>query len=267
MPRVGEVIVRVAVLGLGEAGSIYAADLRARGASVVGIDLHLSLGPPSIERAPDISRAVHGADVVLSLVGASSSASVLDEALPSMHPAAVFADMNTNGPDDKRRLAAVAAGWGIPFVDVAIMAPVPRDRIATPLLLSGSGVARLRPHLDDLRIPATDVGAEPGAAARLKLLRSVFMKGLAAVVVESVTAAEIFGAEDWLIDQIAGELGSEGRSVVDHLIDGTVKHAVRREAEMIEAREFLASLEAPHPMTDATIEWLRLIAAQRDESR
>ena len=185
---------------------------------------------------------------MLSLVGASSSASVLDEALPAMHPAGIFADMNTSGPDDKRRLAAVAAGRGIPFVDVAIMAPVPRARIDTPLLLSGSGVARLRPHLDDLRIPATDVGAEPGAAARLKLLRSVFMKGLAAVVVESVTAAEIFGAEDWLIDQIAGELGGAGRSVVDHLIDGTVE--ARRAARGRDGRGARAARVARRPASD-----------------
>lgn len=90
------------------------------------------------------------------------------------------------------------------------------------------------------------------------------MKGLAAAVVESVTAAEIFGAQDWLMDQIAAELGGAGRSVVDHLIDGTTKHAVRRAAEMVEARELLASLDAPHPITDATIDWLRAIAERRD---
>jgi 3-hydroxyisobutyrate dehydrogenase-like beta-hydroxyacid dehydrogenase len=253
---------RVAVLGLGEAGSIYAADLPARGASVIGTDLHAGVGPASVTRAASIAEAVRGADIVLSLVGASSAASVIHEALPTMEPGGVYADMNTSGPDDKRHLAGVAAARGIPFVDVAIMAPVPRARIDTPLLLSGSGVPHLRPHLERLRIPATDVGAEPGAAARLKLLRSVFMKGLAAVVVESVNAAELFGAEEWLIDQIAGELGGSGRGVVDHLIAGTTKHAVRREAEMVEARELLASRDAPHPMTDATIEWLRAIAAR-----
>ena len=48
---------RVAVVGLGEAGSIYAADLPARGASVVGTDLHVapawkaSASPPT-SRAP-----------------------------------------------------------------------------------------------------------------------------------------------------------------------------------------------------------------------
>ena len=171
---------RVAVLGLGEAGSIYAADLPARGASVVGTDLHARIAPAGVGSPPTSRHAVRGADVVLSLVGASSAASVLDEALPAMDAASVFVDMNTSGPDDKRRLAAVAAERGIAFVDVAILAPVPRARIDTPLLLSGVGVAQLRPLLEQLRIPITDVGAEPGAAARLKLLRSVFMKGLAA---------------------------------------------------------------------------------------
>jgi len=80
--------------------------------------------------------------------------------------------------------------------------------------------------------------------------------------VESVHAAEVFGAQDWLIDQIASELGASGRGAVQHLIDGTTKHAVRREIEMLEARDFLDSLEAPHPMTDGTIEWLHAIADQ-----
>ena len=252
---------RVAVIGLGEAGSIYAADLPARGAVVVGTDLHVTPALDGVGIAPDIPATVRGADVVLSLVGASSAGDVLAEALPAMD-AGIFVDMNTSGPDDKARLASRAAERGIPFVDAAIMAPVPRARIDTPLLLSGTGVGALSPMLRELGLPATDVGAEAGAAARLKLLRSIFMKGLAAVVVESVEAAEAFGAEDWLIDQIASELGASGRGAVQHLIDGTTKHAVRRELEMREARDFLGTLGAPHPMTDGTVEWLHAIAAQ-----
>lgn len=250
----------IAVLGLGEAGSIYSADLVARGASVTGTDIRVPVAPPGVQLAADVPRAVQGADLVLSLVGAESAATVLGEALPSMEERAVFADLNTSGPDHKRQLAEIAAGSGIPFVDAAIMAPVARARIDTPLLVSGAGVGRLQPLLTRLRLEATDVGAEPGAAARLKLLRSVFMKGLAAVVVESVEAAKIFGAEEWLVDQIASELGASGRSAVDHLIDGTVRHAVRREAEMQEARTLLVSLGARHPITDATIDWLHWTA-------
>lgn len=254
----------IAVLGLGEAGSIYAADLAARGASVVGTDLHVAVTADGVRIAADVASAVHGADLVLSLVGAGSAASVLADALPAMQASAVYADMNTSGPEAKHALAEVAAERGIRFVDVAILAPVPRQRIDTPLLLSGSGVDMLQPLLAELRIPATNVGSDPGAAASRKLLRSVFMKGLAAVVIESVTAAQAFGAEEWVMGQIASELGGSGDEALRHLIDGTMKHAVRREAEMIEVREMLDALGAAHPMTDGTIEWMRAIASRPD---
>ncbi len=252
----------IAVLGLGEAGSIYAADLAVRGATVRGTDPHVSAALPGVTRAADIADAVRGADLVLSLVGADAAASVLDAAAWAMEPHGVFADMNTASPDDKRRLAASADARGVVLVDVAIMAPVPRARIETPLLLSGAGVERLAPLLARLGIPATPVGDQPGAAAQLKLLRSVFMKGLAAVVYESVEAADAVGAREWVIGQIAGELGPGGDEVVRHLIEGTAKHALRREAEMRETRDLLDSLGARRAMTDGTIEWLGALAAR-----
>jgi 3-hydroxyisobutyrate dehydrogenase-like beta-hydroxyacid dehydrogenase len=253
---------RVAVIGLGEAGGIYATDLVARGVSVTGTDLRRGLIPPGVHAADDVPGTVAGAELVLSLVGASSADQVLDQALPAMSAEGIYVDMNTSGAEEKRRLAERALARGIPFVDAAIMAPVPRARSATPLLLSGPGAGRVLPLLERLGMPSTDVGDEPGAAARLKLLRSVFMKGLAAVVVESVRAAERVGAQDWVIDQIASELGASGREAVEHLLSGTIKHAVRREAEMIQARDLLASMDAAHPMTDGTIAWLRAIAGE-----
>lgn len=254
---------RIAVLGLGEAGGIYATDLAGRGAMVSAADPFVSQAPAGVRHAPSIADAVGGAEVVLSLVGAAAAQSVLDEALPAMDASGIFADMNTGGPDDKKKLAASAAAAGIPFVDVAILAPVPRARADTSLLLSGSGASRLQPLLAQLNIPASDVGTEAGIAGGLKLLRSVFMKGLAALVFESVEAAEAAGSRDWLIDQISAELGPQGRALVQRLLDGTVQHAVRREAEMRDAQGYLVSLGADHTMTDATLHWLRSIA-ERD---
>ena len=140
------------------------------------------------------------------------------------------------------------------------MAPVPRARIGTPLALSGSGAAELQSILTGLRIPATSVGGEAGVAAGLKLLRSVFMKGLAATVLEAVTAARSAGAEDWIIDQIASELGPSGHSVVSRILEGTPVHAKRRQAEMDDALRFLEALGVPHPMTDGTVQWLHSLS-------
>ncbi|WP_457947202.1 NAD(P)-binding domain-containing protein [Pseudarthrobacter sp. alpha12b] len=250
----------VAVLGLGEAGSIYAQDLAGRGLRVTGTDPAVDAVLPGVLRAPGISEAVAGANLVISLVGARAAESVLEEALAAMDPAAIFADLNTAGPDQKRQLAERAARRGVLFADVAILAPVPRGRIDSPLLVSGTGADALVALFEGWAIPATSAGGEAGAAAGLKLLRSVFMKGLAATVLESVTAAEAAGARDWIISQIAAELGPSGEALVVRMLEGTRVHAVRREAEMREAREFLDSLGAAHPVTDATIEWLHSLA-------
>jgi len=59
-------VTRIAVLGLGEAGSIIANDLAAAGALVVGFD-PVAQSVPDIERASTSQDAVRGADLVLSL--------------------------------------------------------------------------------------------------------------------------------------------------------------------------------------------------------
>lgn len=251
---------RVAVLGLGEAGSIYAADLARRGVGVTATDPAVRAVPAGVTRAGGIGDAVRGADLVLSLVGGRAAGAALEEALPAMEPAGIFADMNTADPAVKRRLAERAEQHGITFVDVGILAPVPRAGINTPLVLSGAGSRALQAILTGWGVPATSAGTEAGVAAGLKLLRSVFMKGLAATVLESVGAARAAGAEDWIIDQIASELGPSGQTLVARILEGTPVHAVRREAEMCDARSFLETLGAPHPMTDGAIEWLHSLS-------
>lgn len=256
----GSVRLTVAVLGLGEAGSIYAADLVDCGVAVTAADPVVPAAPSGVTLAGCVAEAVRGAGLVLSLVGGRAAEAALEEALPAMAPAAIYADLNTAAPDDKRRLAQLAQQHGIVFVDVAILAPVPRARLRTPLVLSGAGSDALLPVLSGWGIPAGSVGSEAGVAAGLKLLRSVFMKGLAATIFESVTAARAVGAEEWVIDQIASELGPSGHALVERILAGTPVHAARREAEMSDARRFLDTLGAAHPITDGTIEWLHSLA-------
>jgi 3-hydroxyisobutyrate dehydrogenase-like beta-hydroxyacid dehydrogenase len=251
---------RAAVLGLGEAGSIYAADLAQVGLRVRAFDQEVRAMPPGVRPAKDIAGAVRGAALVLSLVGGQASEAVLEEALPAMEPTGIFADLNTASPARKERLAKRADERGILFADVAILGPVPRARIMTPLLLSGSAAQELLCVLSRLQIPVTSVGDEAGKAAGLKLLRSVFMKGLAATIFESVTAARTLGAEEWIVNQIGSELGPSGPALVARILEGTPAHALRREVEMGEAQWFLESLGAPHPMTDGAIEWLHSLS-------
>jgi 3-hydroxyisobutyrate dehydrogenase-like beta-hydroxyacid dehydrogenase len=257
---------RVAILGLGEAGRTYAEGLAATGAEVHGFDVIAPSGElVGVQTASTLPEAVAEAELVMSFVGASAAAAVANDAFSSMTDRALYADMNTAAPALMAELADGAGRVGVPFVDVAIMAPVPRAGVMTDLLASGPGARRFTELISAIGVSVNDVGPEAGAAAGLKLLRSVFMKGLAALIFESVTAADRVGSGEWMRDQIAAEFTAADESLVTRLIDGTLTHAERREHEMRDVDDYLRSLGSADWMTRGTIEWLSSLARSRRE--
>jgi 3-hydroxyisobutyrate dehydrogenase-like beta-hydroxyacid dehydrogenase len=253
----------IAVLGLGEAGRLYARGLREAGAEVRGYDPHHELGDPAIRQCASLADALTGADVVLSLVGASAAASVARSALSAMSHNGIYADLNTGSPELKQYVESVAAAHGVLMADVAVLAPVLRAGHRTPLLASGPGANALVERLYALGVPIDVIEGEAGEAARRRLLRSVFMKGLAALMIEGVGVARTVGAEEWLRGQMAQELGPDGGALVERLIDGSYRHAVRREHEMQDALRAVESSGEPAEMTRATLAWFQRLAAEQ----
>ena len=122
---------RVALLGLGEAGSRLAVDLAAAGADVRGYDPDPVRDAPGIARAHDHESAVEGCEVVLSVNAATAALGAAAETVPALRPGMVYADLNTASPALKREIAALVAGAGARFADVALLGPVPvRGRYA-----------------------------------------------------------------------------------------------------------------------------------------
>lgn len=255
----------IAVLGLGEAGRLYARGLAHAGATVRGHDPHHSLGDRDVPQLAALADTLAGVDVALSLVSGQAAASVARDALPHMPAGSVYADLNTASPDVKQRVAALANDRGLAMADVAVLAPVVRDGHRTPLLASGPGARQLAARLEPYEVPVDVLDGDAGDAARLRLLRSVFMKGLAALVLEGTGAARSIGAEEWLRAQIAAELGPDGANLVDRLIEGTRRHAARREHEVRAALESLNETGQPADMTRATLAWFeRIVGRQHD---
>jgi hypothetical protein len=96
-------------------------------------------------------------------------------------------------------------------------------------------------------------------AAERKLLRSVFMKGIAAVVLEALAAGQAAGCEQWVRGQIVAELGGGGPGLVDRLVEGSRRHAARRISEVEASRDYLRELGVPTPVCDAALAWLALV--------
>jgi 3-hydroxyisobutyrate dehydrogenase-like beta-hydroxyacid dehydrogenase len=210
----------IAVLGLGEAGSVIARDLAAAGTRVRGYDPAVPAAEPVLDTASE-AEAAHEAQLVLSVNSAKAAVEAFKAGLPGLlaggqpRPDVVWADLNTASPGTKRQLAGLAADAGVPFADVAMMAPVPGRGLRVPMLASGPGAARYGRPARASRRRHRGARRPAGLAASKKLLRSVFYKGMAASIVEALEAARAAGDEPWLREHIAAELAAADAAIVN----------------------------------------------------
>ncbi|WP_138732225.1 NAD(P)-dependent oxidoreductase [Modestobacter excelsi] len=231
---------RVALLGLGEAGAAIGRDLVTAGADVRGYDPVVPAVAGVAVRTGEAD-AVRDADLVLSANSSHDALTALTNALPGLRPGTIWADLNTAAPGVKVALAE-AAGSGVDVVDVALMAPVPGKGLRTPMLVSGPAAGRFAELMTPLGAQVTVQPGPVGEAISRKLLRSVFYKGLAAAVVEALAAGDAAGCGDWLRGNISAELAGFDDRTIDRLVEGTHRHARRRADEMAAATEQLTEL-------------------------
>jgi 3-hydroxyisobutyrate dehydrogenase-like beta-hydroxyacid dehydrogenase len=247
--------IRIAVLGLGEAGDILATDLAAV-ADVVGFDPARDRSGAAYAVADSAAACVADSAVVMALTAAPDASALLDSVFDSLPSDAVYADFSSSSPGLKAELAEKAATRGIRFVDAVLMSPVPRERIATPTQAAGSGAARLAELLNPLGMRIEVIGDRAGDAAARKLLRSIMVKGLTALLIESLRTADALELADWFSEHISETLTTITPEFLTRLLDGTSEHSVRRVHEMIAAVEMVRASGGVPNMTEATVKVL-----------
>jgi 3-hydroxyisobutyrate dehydrogenase-like beta-hydroxyacid dehydrogenase len=248
----------VAVLGLGEAGAAIAGDLAAAGVDVHGFD-PVARDVEGVKRADTAAAAASGAALVLSVNSAAVARDVARDAAPA--EGQLYADLNTGPPSLKAELAA-AVEPPARFVDVALLGPVPGNGLRTPCLVSGSGAAAYAELLIPLGVKVEVIGDEPGQAAERKLLRSVFMKGIAAAAIESLAAARAAGCEEWLHGELADVFEGASPALLERLLNGSRVHATRRVHEMRAASAMLTDLNVEPRVSEAARGWLEQLEAE-----
>jgi len=243
----------ITVFGLGEAGSLYASDLVNLGLKVRAYDPANVTTPEGVERYATPQEAVQDSEAIIALTAAANAREALNQALDDIPQNALYADFSTASSTQKRELAETAENRGLPFVDVALLSIVPGNGIETKALASGSGSERFVELFKPLGMPVQSISDIAGDAATRKLLRSVFMKGLAAVCLEAMRGAEKAGLEQWLWRNLADEINSAGEVFLRRLLTGTETHATRRLHEMEAAEAQLKSLRVEPIMTQAIV--------------
>lgn len=230
----------IAILGIGEVGSTLATDLLTANVQVSGWDPKPRNIPDGLRFADSNPDAITNADLILSTNLAAVAVDVAKEVRPNLKLGQIYADMNTSSPSIKQAIDHVLAESPALFADVAIMAPIAPERICTPLIASGKGASRFYELFSQFGAPITVLAEPAGQAATLKLIRSIFYKGLAAVVMETLEAAEQLNVVDYAREQMLTILKDE--PMIDRFVNGSRKHARRRLHEMDAVIELLQSI-------------------------
>ncbi|MDI9880545.1 NAD(P)-dependent oxidoreductase [Flectobacillus longus] len=231
---------KIAILGLGEAGARFANDLAANGHQIWGYDPEPKYKLNSdIQLVESNAKAVSYADVILSVNLSSASIEIAQEIATVAKPHQFFCEMNTSGPQKKIAIAKILAPTQIKVIDLAIMAPVPPKGILTPFLAAGEYASDLLDFVKPLALNISLVeNSTIGDAATRKLLRSIVYKGIAAVICEAMEAGEVFGMEAYIRGQISSLVGGNDE-IIDRFVEGSRTHALRRMHEMEAVIEML----------------------------
>ena len=238
----------VSLIGYGEVGRILAEDLRAVGVAVSAFDVKLQgeAGEPMREHAlrhgvrlaGSHAYAVQGAGLVISAVTASQAVPVSAACAPGLRVGAFFLDFNSASPGAKCRAAAVVDGAGGCYVEGAVMTSIPPYRIKVPLLLGGTHAAALLPRLAELGFAAQVASDNLGVASATKMCRSVMIKGLEAMVIESFTTARAYGVEDAVLASLKETFpGIDWEQQASYFFQRVIEHGRRRSEELREVAE------------------------------
>lgn len=238
----------VGLVGYGEVGQILAEDLRALAVAVVACDVKLD-GPDEpalvthaerhgVRLIPAHAELAAHCDLIISAVTAGQARAAARACVPGMQKGAWFLDLNSASPGAKIEAAGIVEAAGGRYVEGAVMTAVPPHRARVPLLLGGPHAAMLQGPLKALGFAPEVASTTLGVASATKMCRSVMIKGLEAMLIESFTAARAWGVEDAVLASLAETFpGVDWERLAAYFFQRVIQHGRRRAEEMREAAQ------------------------------
>jgi 3-hydroxyisobutyrate dehydrogenase-like beta-hydroxyacid dehydrogenase len=260
---------RVGILGFGEAGQSVANGLKNAATAEHPIEISTwdILLPSNEKGAPlkaaadkigirtvgSVAELAQASDIILSLVTTEESLVAAGQIAKHLPKGTLFLDCNSTSPGMKRDVAKTVTEAGGRSVEAAVMDLVPRSQHKVPMLLAGKDAEELIGKLAPYGVDMKSVGDDIGAASTIKMCRSVFMKGLDAILMECMVAAETAGVTDRIVSSMQVTIPEINWPVfIGKKLGGAAQHSGRRAGEMREVATTLRELGLDPTMAEAT---------------
>jgi 3-hydroxyisobutyrate dehydrogenase-like beta-hydroxyacid dehydrogenase len=267
---------KIGIVGYGEVGKIFATGLKAKPGvqSIAAWDLKfaheasggvelLHAAQAGVKACASMQALCEGSSFIISAVTASNTLAVAQEVAQFIRPGTLFLDLNSASPGTKQQCAALIDAAGGQYVEAGVMTSVPPYGIQVPMLLGGKPGKNLASLLSNWELDVKAVSEEIGVASAIKMCRSVMIKGLEALVVESYSTARAYGVEDFMIPTLQETFPSiDWTSQGAYFFSRVVQHGKRRAEEMRESARTVQEAGFEPVMTRAIAEKQQWVADQ-----
>ncbi|GAA4725956.1 DUF1932 domain-containing protein [Brevibacillus fulvus] len=256
---------KIGFIGFGEAAFHICSGLKSEGVEQIrAFDVMANdavLGVKIKERASSIAvtldnslrELLEHSQVIFCATSAKYALGIAQEAAEFIGNRHIYVDLNAASPKVKREIASVIQQAGGLFVDGAVMEAVPPLRHKVPILLSGEGAVAFQAFMQPAGMNLTVVNDQAGSASSMKMIRSIFMKGFTALLLETLLASHQAGVEKEIVASISKTLASGPvEQLMNLLLTRTAIHAERRVSEMKDVVETLQEMHLDYTMSQAT---------------
>ncbi len=265
---------RVGLVGFGEVGTAIGVGLRSQGIEVSAFDKGYQTPPfgeliqkrareAGVPLLDSVAAVAAASDLILAMVPGGAAVAAATEAASVLKPGQMYADMGTATPPAKERMAVLVEATGADFVDVAIMGSPHQDKHSVPTLSSGKQAERYKSLVTPFGMKVSVVGDRAGRAAAIKMFRSIFMKGIEALTIETLLACETWGVTDAVMGTINTTM-EKMRWFPEHanfLVTTDAIHGERRAHEMDMVCETMEAVGVEPRMTRATAAFIHWTAS------
>jgi 3-hydroxyisobutyrate dehydrogenase-like beta-hydroxyacid dehydrogenase len=214
----------------------------------------------AVEQCASLAEAVGGAGVILSVVPSGASRGVAEECAPLLQSGSYYVDLSAAPVEDKQAAAALVTEARSLYVDAAVLGTVATSGFAVPILASGPGASGWQALVEHDGLLVEVLDAPAGHATLLKLLRSVYMKGREALIVEMLLAARRYGLHEAVAESIKGPGETVSFSALaERVLCALAVHAPRRAEELLASSEVVRAVGVEPVAARAGAEVLRRV--------
>lgn len=262
---------RLGVIGFGEAGQQICKGLKVAGlAHIVVFDKYLATKPDfpakvaamGVESVGSLEELVSQSDVVFGVVTGIACKEVVAQAAPHVRNGQLFVDLATKSPETAAQNSQVMAARGARYVDGAMLGPLIIQGYMVPTVASGDGAEEFERLFSPFGMDIQVVQGPAGKASAIKMVRSIFMKGMAAITIEAFVAARLYDVQSEVLASVDDTLqASTTADMVGRFLRGTAIHAARRAHEMEDVVDLLGQTVVSPITARATLETHKWVEA------